>query len=109
MKEIIASFLIQHKECTLPGIGILKINGKPADLDIAHKQIIAPSSTVSFNTIKDGEDKKLAGYIARRSNIDLSEAENRLNSFCDVIRDEIKNSGRFDLGIAEISERALHR
>ena len=44
MQELITSFLIQNKKCSLPGIGKFNIVTKPAELDVANKRML-PLST----------------------------------------------------------------
>jgi len=39
MQDLITSFIIQAKECKLPGIGMFRSVTTPAEPDIASKQI----------------------------------------------------------------------
>lgn len=91
MHSIITSYLLQSKECVLPGIGSLQIIDTPAATANEPGRILPPSSEIIF---KRNESKKLDGqvnYIAAVSNIPKEEAEDRLNDFCKEWKHKINN------------------
>lgn len=85
MQKFIASYLIQSKECRLPGIGHFKIMNKPAENDVANQIIHPPKREIIFSHEPDTEDSKLVQYIAKRKNTDFISAKNELGNWCNTL------------------------
>lgn len=90
MYSLITSYLLQSKECTLPGIGSFKINSIPAIADAANKQILPPNDEIFFTEKENVNFGGLAKYIAAKKNIDIKSAEEQLNDFCKEWNGKIK-------------------
>ena len=82
MQDLIASYLAQKKECSLPLVGNFRIKTKPAELDIANKQIFPPTDEILFNENADYLSDDLTGYISNLKNITRNEAEEKINNWC---------------------------
>lgn len=83
-------YLLLHKQLNLPGIGTFSAERKPAEIDFASKQIIAPS--YSFTLLKDYNStpsKKLFSWLA--STLAVSELDSviRFNNFVFDLRDKL--------------------
>ncbi len=89
MQKIIASYLVQKKECALPGIGSFKINTKPAGLDIANKQIFPPTDEIVFNENEVHLQNELITYISVQQNIDQLYAAGNISNWCRHAKDKL--------------------
>lgn len=92
MHSIITSYLLQCKECALPGIGSLKVNHISASADVANKQILPPKDEIVFTEKENVTPGGLIKYIAKKKNIDVDTAENVLKDFCREWKEKI-NAG----------------
>ena len=81
MQDIIASYLIQKKECHLPLIGNFMIMQVPALLDIANKKLVPSSDEIVFSEDENYLSEGLKEYFARLQHISLAEAEERINNW----------------------------
>lgn len=81
MQSIIASFLIQHKTCSLPGIGNLRLQQGMAKPDFPNKQIQAPVPQYSFSAGEEVEDG-LVKYISLKKQVSNGQAVSMLHDFC---------------------------
>ncbi|MBA2250264.1 MAG: hypothetical protein H0W12_08735 [Chitinophagaceae bacterium] len=93
MKELITSYLLQNKTCTLPGIGTLVVENKPAETDIVNKQILPPSTGIIFREEANLSPDLLVKYISKRKTINLQSAHESFTLFCNEILEKI-NSGK---------------
>ena len=92
MHLLITSYLLQNKECTLPGIGILLIIHTPASTDAATNRILPPFEGIFFKKDDHSKSPGLVKYIAAKKNIEEVDAENLLNDFCKEWKEKI-NAG----------------
>ncbi len=89
MKSIATSYLLQSKECILPGIGILQIRNVSAKTDIVNNQILPPVSEILFKEDSQLKSPALVKYIADKKHIDLIEAEDTLILFCNEWKEKM--------------------
>ncbi len=92
MQSLITSYLLQSKECILPGIGMLQIIHTPASTDAAANRILPPFEGIIFKSEDHSKSPGLVKYIADKKNIKPSEAEYLLNDFCKEWKEKI-NAG----------------
>jgi hypothetical protein len=92
MRSLITSYLLQSKECVLPGIGTLHTIHTPASTDAATRRILPPFEEFIFKHEDNSKSPGLVKYIADKKHIDQSEAENLLNDFCKEWKEKI-NTG----------------
>jgi hypothetical protein len=97
MKELIISYLLQCKECILPGIGVLKVINTPASTDHKAKIILPPFQTIVFSNTSHSRSAGLVQYIARIKNISASEAETGLLNFCKQWKEKILSGDKLKL------------
>lgn len=87
MQKIIASYLVQKKECSLPGIGQFKMSARPARLDVASKELFPSFDEVIFNEEEIHLRKDLVNYISVQQNVGEDDAADRINNWClDTLR-----------------------
>ena len=89
MHALITSYLLQSKECILPGIGILQIKNIPATFNSDTNQILPPSEEIIFNNKSRTESPGLVKYIAHKQGIEQDEAEKLFESFCNEWKEKI--------------------
>ncbi|HEY8690400.1 MAG TPA: HU family DNA-binding protein [Chitinophagaceae bacterium] len=92
MHSLITSYLLQSKECILPGIGMLQIIHTPASTDTTTSRILPPFEGIIFKREDYSKSPGLVKYIADKKHIEQSEAENLLNDFCKEWKEKI-NAG----------------
>jgi hypothetical protein len=92
MHSLITSYLLQSKECILPGIGILQIIHTPASTDGSAKRVLPPFEGIIFKKEDHSKSPGLIKYIGDKKNIEQREAEDRLNGFCKEWKEKI-NAG----------------
>ncbi|HUS03139.1 MAG TPA: hypothetical protein VMY77_15480 [Chitinophagaceae bacterium] len=92
MHSLITSYLLQSKECILPGIGILKIIHTPASTDTNDNRILPPFEGIIFKNEDHSGSPGLVKYIAGKKHIAISEAEVQLDNFCQEWTEKI-NAG----------------
>ncbi len=81
VQSIIASFLIQHKTCSLPGIGTLRVQQGTAKPDFPGKQILAPIAQFGFSAGEETADE-LVKYISVKKQVSNGQALSMLSDFC---------------------------
>jgi nucleoid DNA-binding protein len=82
MHDLITSFIIQSKECKLPGIGKFRLTTTPAEPDIANQQIIPPVIEFLFTGREEKISNELINYIAVKKSIPSAEAQARIKEWC---------------------------
>jgi len=82
MQDLIASYLVQKKECTLPLLGSFKIQSSSAALDIADKKIHPFKNETIYSESADYLSPGLITYVAGVKNINYALAEEEINNWC---------------------------
>ncbi len=82
MEELIASFIIQAKECRLRDIGKFRMVKTPAEADVANKQVKPPGIEIVFTTREEKISDGLVKYVADRKAIPITEALDDLKKWC---------------------------
>ncbi|MEO6134796.1 MAG: hypothetical protein ABIP35_06560 [Ginsengibacter sp.] len=90
MQDLISSFLIQTKECHLPGLGSFMVNKIPASLDVADKQIIPSREEIIFTEKLDSSKDSLADYIALKKEISREVASHEIKNWCLQIMEKLQ-------------------
>ena len=92
MHSLVTSYLLQSKECILPGIGILQIIHTPASTEASANRILPPFEGIIFKNEDHSKSPGLVKYIADIKNIEQVDAENLLIDFCKDWKEKI-NAG----------------
>ena len=90
----IIQFLIKNKYCSLPSIGTFTLSKKPAS--IHDQEIRAPKYIIEFSHLGSIDDQ-FANYCAAQENVSISNASNHIKTFCNNIRETVKNNERFQI------------
>ncbi len=132
MQDLITSFLIQSKKCSLPGIGKFSITTTPAEADIANKLISPRSDEIIFTDKPEKISEELVKYVSHKKNIDQTEAREKIKGWCRDAKDKLnagekiifetigalqKNAGnivlqtekQFNFFEAVVAERVIHK
>jgi hypothetical protein len=96
MHSLITSYLLQSKQCILPGIGVLQILHTPASTDIATNRILPPFEEIIFKKEDHSKSPGFVKFIADKKNIEQSEAEGLLNDFCNEWKEKIKTGEKLN-------------
>ena len=94
MEKIIASYLVQKKECSLPGIGHFKITTKPAQLDIANKKLFPPTDEIIFKEDEVHLRKDLVSYVSLQKKIHENDAAEDINNWCQHSKNKMDLGGK---------------
>ena len=89
MQKIITSYLVQKKECNLPGIGNFKINTVPAHLDIANKKMFPPASEIIFSESDVHLRNDLVKYVSSKQHIDVHLAAENITRWCQYVSERL--------------------
>ncbi|MEO6220626.1 MAG: hypothetical protein ABIO81_09380 [Ginsengibacter sp.] len=89
MQKIITSYLVQKKECSLPGIGHFRISTKPAELDIANKQLLPPTDEIFFLEEEVHLRKDLVTYVSTQQKIQENIAAENIAKWCQETKDKL--------------------
>ena len=82
MRQFITPYLIQHRTCSLAGLGRFQLTELPASLDVAAKEILPPQVMVSFTPQSDHTDGGLIDYVAAKQSLNREEAATKLDNWC---------------------------
>lgn len=82
MQELIASYLIQKKECHLPLLGVFTIEQVPALLDIANKKLVPATGEIVFSESPNYVSEGFKNYVSNRYSVPLQDAEETINNWC---------------------------
>lgn len=96
MHSLITSYLLQSRECILPGIGVFKMIGTRASTDTAGNRILPPFETIIFKNEDGSQSPGLVKYIAEQKHITENEANDLLNDFCNEWKDKIDEGERLN-------------
>ena len=96
MQDLIASYLIQSKECHLPLLGSFAIMQVPALLDIANKKIVPSTDEIIFSEKENYLPEGLKNYVSNLYNDSSYEAEERINNWCLDAKMKLDSGGKIN-------------
>ena len=101
MQKLLADYLFQYKQCSLPEIGTLYIKNTAAFSIFGERTISSPVPVIAFNDDVHGTEN-VETYIALQKNITRDDAAHQLKKIVDIIKTlplgqhlEIPNAGKF--------------
>jgi len=89
MFEVLNSYLFQHKNISIPGLGTIYLETLPASLDTGNKQMLAPLYYFRFDKYFDAPDKDFFAYLASLKKMPDYEALRWYNEFAYDLKDRI--------------------
>lgn len=91
MNDLITSFIIQSKDCRLPGIGRFRTAKIFARTDIVNKQIIPPFIEYSFTPREEKISDGLINYVAAKKDISVLAAQKMIKAWSSHTLNRLKN------------------
>ncbi|HVY76773.1 MAG TPA: hypothetical protein VG890_18225 [Puia sp.] len=91
MYAILNSYLFQHKQISIPGLGTIFMELSPAKLDTAARTIRPPAYSFRFDKYVDSPDKTFFSYLANRQQIPEYEALRQYSEFAYALRDRLNH------------------
>jgi nucleoid DNA-binding protein len=97
MESLFTSYLLQSKECVLPGIGSFQIKYLPATYVEGANQLLPPSEEIIFKEEILIQSPGIVKYIADKKHIEENEAEALLSNFCNEWNKKIRAGDKLNL------------
>lgn len=85
--------LIEEDQISLPGIGTLRLEDKPAMVDLGKGLAAPPTRVVTFNQNLTLDDGRLLAGLTERRGMDRADAEAHLNDYLGTLREQL-DAGR---------------
>ena len=82
MQDLIASYLAQKKECSLPLIGRIGIGPGTAVSKLVDFQIVKPEREILFDSKDDYLSDDFIDYVSYKEHITKEKAEETINNWC---------------------------
>lgn len=79
--ELITAFILQHKSCSLPGLGTLALSEETASYSVADRLMRPPKLQILFSGDEDEWSDGLVEYVSRHLNCTTESAHNRLKNW----------------------------
>lgn len=89
MQKIIASYLVQKRECNLPGIGNFKMNVVSANLDVASKKMFPPATEIVFYEGEPHLQNDLVNYVSIQQNVNEQQAAENITRWCHNVSESL--------------------
>ncbi len=89
MMHLLYKYLIINKQVTLPGIGVLSINRKPASHDLVDNVFKSPVFNIELTLETPITDEKLFVFISKEKGIDEAEASKHLHNFANRLKEYV--------------------
>ena len=93
MQDNLYEFLIVHRKLSLPGIGVITLQQRSAQLDFSNKQLISPSHYFTFENGNDNPSKKLFDWLSSSFGISEFQAVKSVNDFAFDLKKGIADAG----------------
>jgi CCDC81-like prokaryotic HU domain 2 len=97
MYDKLYSYLVQHKELALPGIGTLTLGRQPAQADFGTRSFRAPVYSFAFDGNRDTPSKKMFSWLAGALHISDWEAVKQVNEFSFDIKKRLQAGKQVEL------------
>ena len=97
MRDLIASYLIQNKECHLPFLGNFRIKKVPSLLDLPNKKLVPSSDEIVFSENENYLSPGLTNYVSHLYKVPRHEAEEKINNWCLDAKVKLDSGEKLDL------------
>ncbi len=94
MQKMIASYLVQKRECNLPGIGNFKMNIVPASLDVANKKMFPPATEIHFHQGDVHLQRDLVNYVSLQQSLSEEQAAENITRWCRNVSESLEAGER---------------
>ena len=107
MFQLLYKYLVLHKKASVPGLGVIYIETKPARLDFVNKLFVGPASHINFKADTFADDKRFYTFISHEQRVEVTEAAVRYSDFVNALRKKLAEESSVELpGIGVLSQRA---
>jgi hypothetical protein len=90
MTDTLYSYLLQHRNLPIPGLGTILIERAPAQSDFVNRQLLPPSFHFRFDKYFDAPDKEFFSYLAANSPMADYETIRWYNEWAYDLRNQIR-------------------
>ncbi len=90
MIEVLKSYLVQHNNISIPGLGTIYVERLPARTDFVNRTILPPAYQYRFDKYFDAPDKQFFNYLAAEKKIADFEAIKLYNEWALAFRNRIR-------------------
>lgn len=97
MYAVLNKFLTLFHHLTLPGIGNLRVEQKPAQIDIANRSVYKPAPKIIFSNEELPADRQFFHFLSQELHIDEVQAIRRFTDFATQLQADIKANGVINL------------
>jgi hypothetical protein len=94
--QYIGKFLLKHKYCSLPGLGVFDLKKIVAQINKQSTEVSTPKYLVSFTPVGSIDDT-FADFIANFENVSISNASNHIKEYCVMVKAEIAKTGKYEI------------
>jgi hypothetical protein len=94
MFEVLNSYLYQHKNISIPGLGTIYLETLSSTPDTPNKSLLPPTYHFRFDKYFDAPDKDFFSYLASEKNIPDYEAIKWYNEFSYDLRNKIRQEDK---------------
>ncbi len=107
MFDVLNSYLFQHKNISIPGLGTIYLESLPASMDTSTKNMLPPLYYFRFDKYFDAPDREFFSYLATHQNIPDYEALRLYSEFSFVLREKINREESVSWeGVGELKKNA---
>lgn len=97
MFDLLREYASQYHTINLPGIGTIGLEKSPARADFSDKMFYPPEEEWKLMDADYPNDESFIHFISQKKNISFADANEKLESFCSYIKNEINNSSEIKL------------
>lgn len=92
MYPIIHKYLLQHKNVSVPGVGIFTIENKPAFFNERKSSLLPPQTQISYKAETALADRIFYDFLAKELRIDAVEAIKNFHEFTYQLKQDINHA-----------------
>ena len=109
MYKAVRKFLALNHHLALPGIGNFTVEKAPAQIDIANRIIIPPTTLVKFNNEKLPAEKFFYNFLAHELDLDEAQAVRQFTDFTTQLQSDLQDGKPVVLrGIGELRKQTTN-
>lgn len=107
MFDVLNSYLFQHKNISIPGLGTIYMESLPASMDASTQNMLPPLYYFRFDKYFDAPDREFFSYLSSQQKIPDYEALRLYSEFSYVLREKINREEHVNWeGVGELKKNA---
>jgi hypothetical protein len=105
MFDVLNSYLFQHKNISIPGLGTIYMESLPASMDTSTQNMLPPLYYFRFDKYFDAPDREFFSYLSGQKKIPDYEALRLYSEFSYVLREKINREEKVSWeGVGELKK-----